>query len=138
VPRRDVHHEAVKHALVKDAWVITHDPLTLSIGAHNLFVDLGAERLLAAERGGERIAVEIKSFVGASAVADVELALGQYLLYRSLLQRNEPDRRLVLAVPAAAYESILSSDLGQTVRADYSVALLVFDPQAEVISQWLP
>jgi hypothetical protein len=47
-------------------WTITHDPLTLAFGVHNLYVDLGAERVIAAERAGEQIAVEIKSFVGPS------------------------------------------------------------------------
>lgn len=130
-------HEAVRSALIKDGWTITHDPLTLPFGAHNLYVDLGAERVLAAEREGERIAVEIKSFVGPSEVADMEQALGQYLLYRSLLRRSEPDRRLVLAVPEDAFASILGSELGRAVRDDYALSLLVFDPRTEVIRQWL-
>src|SRR5512140_3775229 len=67
-----MHHTAVRQALIKDGWTITHDPLTLSFGVHNLYVDLGAERVFAAERDGEQIAVEIKSFVGQSEVADME------------------------------------------------------------------
>lgn len=90
MPKRDMYHTAVKQALIKDGWTITHDPLTLSSGVHNLYVDLGAERVLAAERDGEQIAVEIKSFVGQSEVADMEQALGQYLLYRSLLGATSP------------------------------------------------
>ena len=57
MPARDIYHEAVKNALVKDGWTITHDPLRLRLRrGRNLFVDLGAERLLAAERGTEKIA----------------------------------------------------------------------------------
>jgi hypothetical protein len=133
-----MYHKAVRQALVKDGWTITHDPLALSFGVHNLYVDLGAERVLAAERAGEQIAVEIKSFVGKSAVADMEQALGQYLLYRSLLQRHEPARRLVLAVPVDAFETILSTDLGRVVREDYTLSILVFDADQEIIRQWLP
>lgn len=132
-----MHHEAVRNALIKDGWTITHDPLTLPFGVHNLYVDLGAQRMLAAEREGERIAVEVKSFVGPSEVADMEQALGQYLLYRSLLQRHEPGRNLVLAVPLDAFESILSSELGRAVREDYALVILVFDIRQEVIRQWL-
>jgi Holliday junction resolvase-like predicted endonuclease len=62
----DVFHEAVKNALVKDGWTITHDPLALSFGEIDLYIDLGAERVLSAERDGQRIAVEIKSFNGPS------------------------------------------------------------------------
>jgi hypothetical protein len=137
VPQRDIYHGAVKNALAKDGWTITHDPFTLPFGLHNLYVDLGAERMVAAERAGERIAVEIKSFVGASEVFDLEQALGQYLVYRSLLQRKEPDRGMILAVPVEAFASIFSTELGRAVREDYTPAILVFDPELEVIRQWL-
>jgi hypothetical protein len=136
VPQRDTYHSAVKSALVKDGWTVTHDPFTLSFGVHNLYVDLGAERLLAAERAGERIAVEVKSFVGTSEVADLEQALGQYLVYRSLLQRKEPARRLVLAMPSEAFDSIFATDLGRAIEEDYAPAILVYDPEQEVIRQW--
>ena len=77
MPQRDQLHEAVKVALVKDGWTVTHDPLTVPFGLRKVYLDLGAERVLAAERGAERIAVEVKSFIGHSEVADLELALGR-------------------------------------------------------------
>jgi hypothetical protein len=92
MPAKDIYHDVVRNALLKDGWTITHDPFTLTVGQKDVFVDFGAERLLAAERGQEKIAVEIKSFVGASDIRDLELAVGQYALYRSLLRRLEPDR----------------------------------------------
>ena len=61
---RDKIHDLVASALTKDGWEITHDPFTMRIGKLDLQVDLGAERLLAAEKGDEKIAVEIKSFLG--------------------------------------------------------------------------
>jgi hypothetical protein len=81
MPRKDVIHEAVKNALQKDGWTITADPYLLEYGAEDMFVDLAAERLLAAERGADRIAVEIKSFLGRSPINDLQVALGQYALY---------------------------------------------------------
>jgi hypothetical protein len=137
VPQRDIYHQAVKNALIKEGWTITHDPLIVAFGVHNLYVDLGAERILAAERAGEHIAVEIKSFVGLSEVADMQQALGQYMMYRSLLRRREPDRHLILAVPADAFDSIFVTDLGRAIREDYTPAILVFDPEQEVIRQWV-
>jgi hypothetical protein len=138
VPQRDRYHDAVRRALVKDGWTITHDPLTVPAGLHNVYVDLGAERLLAAERGSERIAVEVKVFGGRSEVASLEHALGQYMLYRVLLRRVEPDRRLVLAVPDEKFDGVLSSELGRAVRDEYALVMLVFDPVEEVIRKWLP
>jgi hypothetical protein len=137
MPQRDAFHPTVRTALERDGWTITADPLVLSIGQHNLFVDLGAERLLAAERRNERIAVEVKSFVGRSAVADLEQALGQYVLYRALLRRSDPERALVLAVPEGVYNTLLSSELGQAACAELNLALMVFNPIEEVVGRWL-
>jgi hypothetical protein len=137
LPRRDAYHDAVKNALVKDGWTITHDPLTLPFGSHKLLVDLGAERLLAAERGNERIAVEVKTFAGPFEVTDMEQALGQYLLYRSVLSRSDPDRRLVLAMPEEAFDAIITAALGQAIREDYALSILAFDVEEEVIRKWL-
>jgi len=51
------------------------------VGAKDLFVDVGAEKLLAAEKEDYKIAVEVKSFVRASEIEDLKNALGQYILY---------------------------------------------------------
>ena len=98
MPAKDIYHDIVKNALIKDGWTITHDPLVLRWGTTDVYVDLGAEQLLAAEKHGQKIAVEIKSFVGRSDVDDLEKALGQYLLYHDILVQREPDRILYLAV----------------------------------------
>ena len=66
MPAKDFYHNAVKTALQKDGWRITADPLLLRAGLMTLYVDLGAERLFTAEKDGEKIAVEIKSFLQAS------------------------------------------------------------------------
>lgn len=64
MPAKDVYHSVVRLALEKDSWTITHDPLKLVLGRKKGYVDLGAEKVLAAQRGMRRIAVEIKSFLG--------------------------------------------------------------------------
>lgn len=73
---KDLFHEKVKNALVKDGWTITDDPLTLTYETRDVFVDLGAERVLAAEKGTEKIAVEIKMFSIGSKVTALEDAVG--------------------------------------------------------------
>lgn len=85
MPARDFLHDAVRNALIRDGWTITHDPLRLNVPGRNLYVDLGAERLLAAERGAVEIAVEVKSFLGPSDVRDLEDALGQFMRTTSCL-----------------------------------------------------
>lgn len=92
MPARDIYHETAKNALIKDGWKITHDPLRIRLArGKNLFVDLGAERLLAAERGVEKIAVEVKSFTQPSDMKALEEAVGQFVLYARLLKRYYPD-----------------------------------------------
>ncbi len=50
MPARDLYHDTVKKALVKDGWTITHDPFKLTVGIRDYFVDLGAQELVAAEK----------------------------------------------------------------------------------------
>src|SRR5262249_44383080 len=95
--RQDGLHETCKNALIKAGWTITHDPYTIRRGRQNLYIDLGAEMPLAAEKDGLKIAVEVKSLIGSLDMAELERALGQYILYRSLLKRREPERLLYLA-----------------------------------------
>ena len=136
VPAKDIYHACVRNALLKEGWTITHDPYTITFGQKDVFVDLGAERLVAAEKGGERIAVEIKSFQGASDIRDLEMALGQYVFYRSLLTRMEPGRKLFLAIPQSVFVNTLQEPIARPVLIDQAVALIAFDPEQEVIVQW--
>src|SRR5438045_800907 len=92
MPAKDVYHDAVKNALIRDGWTITHDPYTLSYGRRDVYVDLGAEKPIAAEKDGRKIAVEVKSFIGPSEVHDLEMAIGQYVLYGFVISRVESDR----------------------------------------------
>jgi XisH protein. len=138
MPAKDLYHNVVKNALIKDGWRITHDPLRLKWGIKDMYVDLGAERILSAEKDGQKIAVEVKSFVGASDMNDLENALGQYLVYRSVIARTEPDRKLYLAITQSVFGELLSEPLGQIIIADYQVCLIVFDEKNEEIVQWEP
>jgi hypothetical protein len=70
-------------------------------------------------------------------VADLETALGQFVLYRSVLARYEPNRRLYLAVPSTAFESILADDIGRAVREDTGMPIIVFDARKEIVQKWL-
>uniref|UniRef100_UPI000A763CBD XisH family protein n=1 Tax=Hassallia byssoidea TaxID=482630 RepID=UPI000A763CBD len=106
MPSRDIYHNTVKNALLKDGWTITHDPLRLEWGKKDLYVDLGAEQLIAAENAERKIAVEIKSFVGRSDIDDLEKALGQYILYYDILSEREPERVLYLAIRNSVYTDL--------------------------------
>lgn len=102
-----------------------------------MFVDLGAEQLLGADKDDQFIAVEIKSFVGASNIADLEKALGQYALYRAVLTERDPQRQLYVAVPQAIIYDIFEEPLGQLLLSKQIVQVLGFDPDTEEVTQWL-
>src|ERR1041384_7328354 len=128
MPALDQYHQAVKSALIKDGWTITADPLTLRVGADRIHIDIAAERVLIAEKGARKIAVEIKSFTGPSKISDLEEALGQYVLYRMALKRTEPDRELYLAVPQAVVVSQFHSrELWRAFFTDENGRILGYD-----------
>jgi hypothetical protein len=138
MPARDRYHERVKKALIKDGWTITDDPLHLKWGKKDLYVDLGAEKLLTAQKGTQKIAVEIKTFGGDSEVADLQQALGQYFTYCAVMSRNYPDWILYIAVHEDVFIDVFEEDpLGRLLLEDYKIPFLVFNPEQEVIARWI-
>ena len=135
---KDIFHDAVKLALEKDGWNITEDPLFIRFGGIDMYIDLGAERIIAAERNNQKIAVEIKSFVGPSETTEFSTALGQFLKYQLALEEEQPDRTLYLAVPQDTYRTFFALELTRRLVERYKVSLIVYDPEEEVIVQWQP
>lgn len=138
MPARDRYHDIFKNALLKDGWTITHDPLRLKWGVKDMYVDLGAEQVVTAQKAERKIAVEIKSFVGASEINDLQNAVGQYFVYRSVMARTEPDRILYVAIDNEVFGDIFEEPLGSLMLEDYQIPLVVFDVEREVILQWIP
>ena len=139
MPAKDFYHDIVVQALINDGWEITDDPLVLSYGGRELYVDLGAEKTtIAAQKDNLKIAVEIKSFLKPSPVRDLEDAVGQYGVYQSILTDIASERILYLAVPQRSYESIFTEKLGQLILKSLKIKLLVFDDQERRIIQWIP
>ncbi len=137
MPARDIYHSIFKNALIKDGWTVTHDPLKLQWGKKDLYVDLGAEKLIAAEKANHKIAVEVKSFVGRSNIDDLEKALGQYILYHDILSKREPDRSLYLAVHEEIFTDLFEEPIGQLLIDNNRLRLVVFNSTTEVISKWI-
>lgn len=137
MPKRDFYHQAVKNALEKESWEVTDDPLNLSIEEVILLADMGAERIISAEKGTEKIAIEIKTFGGESPVTDFHNALGQYENYEVALSVLEPDREIYLAVPKEVWEDFFQRPFIQRVIKVKSLKILVYDPQLSIITLWI-
>jgi len=133
---KDLFHQAVKQALIKDGWTITNDPLTIRIDRVKLEIDLGAEKVFAAEKNGQKIAVEVKSFINPSTINDFHNALGQFLNYRLALQMTESNRTLYLAVPIDVFNTFFQERFTQAVIEQYDLKILAYEPNTEEIITW--
>ena len=148
MPKRDKIHNVVRQALIKDGWTITDDPYVISYGERFLFVDLAAaegiatngmqSQFIGAACGDLQIAIEIKEFRGQSAIASLEQAIGQYVLYQLLLKQVDPQRKLYLAVGEQDYAQILSEPIGELVINELPLNVLVINLSKEEIQQWIP
>jgi hypothetical protein len=153
MPSKDAIHLLIKQALIKDGWEITDDPYVISYGERFLFIDLGAVsdalgdgeafrrnrtgQFIGARREGQQIAVEIKSFRGRSAIADLEQAIGQYSLYRLLLRQIDEARELYLAVTSTTFEEIFSEPIGELVIRELSIKLIIVDVKTIEVVRWI-
>lgn len=133
---KDIFHSAVRKGLEREGWLITDDPLRIEVGDVEMYVDLGAEQLLAAEKDSQKIAVEIKSFISKSSISEFHTAIGQCLNYRIALEEKEPERQLYLAVPLDIYYSFFELRFIQTVIKRLQIYLIIYDPIQEVVVEW--
>ncbi|MBC7776715.1 MAG: hypothetical protein H7246_14875 [Phycisphaerae bacterium] len=133
---RDKFHAHVRIALENDGWTITHDPYKIMIGRRRGYIDIGAE-LIAAEKENQKIAVEIKSFLGLSDLDQFEDALGQFLIYLFALTKREPERILFLAIPNLFYESFFDDPFIVELAQHYDLKIAVFDQTQPLILKWI-
>jgi len=137
MPARDIYHENMKMALIKDGWTITHEQMHLKWGTKDLYVDLGAEKFMTAEKDGRKIGVEVKSFVGHSEMSELEKAIGQYIVYHDILRETDPERKLYLAVPEEIFVDLFEEPIGKLLIGNKRFRLIVFNPFEEEIRKWI-
>lgn len=135
--RRDSLHDAVCRTLEKDGWIVTDDPLILVLEKTLLKADLGAEKFFTAEKDNRKIAIEIKDFDTPSVISELEKTMGQRQLYQWALEGQDPDRQLFLAVSEAIYLKHFQKPIFQLVIERNKINLLVYEPEQEVIIQWI-
>jgi hypothetical protein len=136
MPAKDLFHDIVKNALVKESWIITDDPLFLQYGGFDSYIDLGAEQIIALEKAGNKIAVEIKSFIGKSFIYEFHQAIGQFIHYRLVLKNKEPERILYLAIPDDSYQAYFTLPLTIELIETYQIKYFVYDIEQESIIKW--
>ncbi|MEG4281577.1 XisH family protein [Microcoleus sp. A006_D1] len=137
MPAKDTYHNEVKNALLKDGWIITADPYFIKYEDAELYADLAAEKPIAAEREGQKIVVEIKSFIGRSLMYDFHSALGQYIVYRNLIQLTAPEYTLYLAIDDVVYTNFFQRKSIQVITKENQLLLIVVEMEKEEILEWI-
>ena len=134
---KDLIHSAVRRALEKEKWIITDDPLRIPTGGTIIKMDMGAERVIAAERGEEKIAVEVKSLLRPSIVYAFYEAFGQYMFYRDALKDEKINRAMYLAISDIAYNRISKIAFIQRRIIQYGIKIIVVDLDTETVIKWI-
>lgn len=134
---KDIFHDVVRNGLEQEGWIITDDPYRIEFERTNFEIDLAAEKIIAAEKDNQKIAVEVKSFLNPSAVTDFYNALGQFLSYRLVLKNIEPQRVLFLAIPLDAYEVFFQTTFAQLAINEYQLKLIIYDSNKGGLTKWI-
>lgn len=136
MPAQDKFLESVLRALVKEGWTITDREVRLPFDTTNSYVDFLAERTLIAERGAEKIAVEVKTFAGKSVLSELEKALGQFLIYKTALTLAQMEHDLYLAAPADMRDFFKRPAASQ-LRHNFGIKVVIYDATKEEIIEWI-
>ncbi len=137
MPAKDIYHETVKKALIKDGWQITAENLQLPWGGTRTFIDIIADKVFVAEKEDRKIAVEVKSFIGKSNLSELEKAVGQFIIYRFAIRREMPEYELFIAVGEKIYNKLfVHPDVIELVEIE-DLRIVVFDESKEVIVRWI-
>jgi hypothetical protein len=135
---KDIFHDLVKHALILEGWTITHDPYPLhKRNQGGLLTDIGAEKIITAQKLHSKIAVEVKSFVHVSILHDFLLAVGQFFVYKKIINKNEPERLLFVALPDFVYFRIIKFEWAQEVVADLQMKFILYSTDQKIITKWI-
>jgi XisH protein len=135
---KDIFHDLVKEALIKEGWLVTDDPLfLLSKEEGGISTDLGAEKILVAEKGLTKIAVEVKSFINPSLIHDFSKAVGQYIVYLDVLEMTKSERIMYLAMPFEVYNYLITKPYINYVNKKHNIKFILFDPTEKLIEKWI-
>ncbi len=137
MPAKDKFHQTVRNALEKDGWIVTNDPYTIPVMRSYVYIDLAAEKIITAEKGIEKIVVEVKSFLSLSQISDLYNALGQFQIYKIAVKNQEPDRILYLAIPEDIFDWLMSDPFTIEIVETYQLQIIVFDSNTQIIVKWI-
>ena len=135
MPAKDRYHDIVVRALRKDGWTIEAEQVKFVLVERRLWIDIRASNV----SQNAAILVEVKGFENMPSPIDfLANAAGKFVLYQAALDYLRVTTPLYIAVPEAAYNGILSEQIGQQVIQKADIQLVIFNLEREEITQWIP
>ncbi|MCA0457872.1 MAG: hypothetical protein LCI00_28155 [Chloroflexi bacterium] len=135
MPSFDQCHDQIMRALEKSGWRITDQQVLMKVGRRRVFIDLHATHAANGSRE-EIILVEVKCFPELQNTAqEIYTAVGQYIIYRAMLQELELDIPLYLSVPEAIFNTVFDRPVQRAIRQS-QIKVIVVNLDEEKIVQW--
>jgi hypothetical protein len=129
MPNEDACQPEIIAALEKDGWIITDRQVYVESSEIYIFIDLEAMKV-------DRITyIEVKCFPGASTTTEFYAAVGQYCLYREVLNLEMPGMILYLAIPAHVYDKF--GDAYRNTLSNNRVKIILVDLGKKTIIKWI-
>lgn len=81
--------------------------------------------------------LKLRALLGDRALYDFHGALGQYIVYRNLIQLTEPEYKLYLAIDDLVYKNFFQRKSIQLITNENKLLLMVVEMEKEEILQWI-
>lgn len=135
MPAYDVCHEQIVRALQKEGWRVDDRPQRLNYDERSIFIDVRATRSMNGS-SQQILLIEIKCFIDRdSTTRELYTAIGQYIIYRALLNERNLNIPLYLAIPDDVYHDIFDSTVQRAIK-DSQIKLVIVNLESEVITLW--
>ncbi len=81
--------------------------------------------------------LKLRALLGDRALYDFHGALGQYMVYRNLIQLTDPEYKLYLAIDDLVYNNFFQRKSIQLITNENKLLLIVVEMEKEEILQWI-
>ena len=133
---KDLYHDAVTAALMKDGWTIIKENYKIEVDeAFSIIADILAEKYILAHKEKHWIIVEVKSFARPSKIYEFHSAIGQYITYLAVLEYLKLEIELYLAVPEDVFEELFQLPFVNFLISKYQIQLMPFSPLKKILTK---
>ena len=136
MPKLDYCHPQMVRAFHKEKWEVALTPRRIKRGKRTIHIDIEAWRNMNGKLQQVLLA-EVKCFANRSSTTrELYSAIGQYIIYRTILAELNIAIPLYLAVPKAVYDSVFDVSVRRAM-SDNTMKMVIVDLDKEIITQWI-